>query len=73
MLWSRKRTLIETIILSTYNIGFGLVTQNEQFLLLQQSVQLFSVIIPTIIEIFHIFEKAFSKKSVADLLYVGKG
>ena len=51
----------------------GEIAQNEIFLLLPQCFKLFSVIIPTIIEIFHILEWTCSKSSAVDLLYVGKG
>ena len=47
--------------------------ENEQFLLLPQRFQLFSVIIPTFIELFFVFAKMISKSSDAELLYEGKG
>ena len=51
------------------------IAQTEQFLLLSQCVQLFSVIIPfpLFIEIFNVSVQMFSKSSAIDLLYVGKG
>ena len=49
------------------------IAQNEQFLLLPQCFQFFLVIIPTLIEIFHIFEETLLKSSAADVSYEGKG
>ena len=54
------------------------IAQNEQFLLLQQRFQLYSVKIPSFIVIFYIFENSICPKrsptsSAADMLYVGKG
>ena len=51
----------------------GGIAQNMHFLLLPQRFQLFSVIIPTFIELFHVFASMFSESSAADLFYVGKG
>ena len=48
------------------------IAQIKQFLVLPQCFQLFSVIILSFIEIFHVFALLFSKLSAADLLYVGK-
>ena len=48
------------------------IAQDEQFLLLPQFFQLFSVIIPTNIELLCVFAFILSKSSAAELLYVGK-
>ena len=40
---------------------------------LPQYFQLNSVIIPSFLKIFHVLANMFSKSSVADVLYVGKG
>ena len=47
--------------------------ENEQFLLLAQCFQIFSIIKPLFMEIFHVFANIFSRSSSADLFYVGKG
>ena len=51
----------------------GEIAQSEQFLLLPQRFQLFTVIKPTFIYCFRDFAKMFLKSSDADLLYVAKG
>ena len=48
------------------------ITQNEQFLLLPQSFQLFSACTPLFFEIFHTSVYIFTKLFAADLFYVGK-
>ena len=55
------------------NVTKGEIAQYEQFLLLSQCFQLFSVIKPTFIKLFRVFAWMFSKSSAADLMYVGKG
>ena len=50
----------------------GEIAQKKQYLLLPKCFQLYSIIMLFYIEIFHIFDKMFSKSSAADLLYVGK-
>ena len=67
MLTHLQQTTFENIVTK------GEIAQNEQFLLLPQCFQLFSVIILTILENFHIFELTFLKSSAAGLLYVEKG
>ena len=49
------------------------IAQNEQFLLLPQYFQLYSIFKLSFIEIFHNIAKMISKSSAADLLYVEKG
>ena len=44
----------------------------EQFLLLPQCFQLYLIIEPSVIVIFHIFVNMFSNSYAAELLYVGK-
>ena len=51
----------------------GNIAKNYQLVILPQSFQLFSVIIPSFSEIFHNLLKMFLKSSAADMLYVGKG
>ena len=49
------------------------ISQNEQFLLLTECLQLYSISMSSFREIFHIIVEVISKSSAADLLYVGKG
>ena len=51
----------------------GEIAHDEQFHHLPQCFQLNIMIKLSLMKIFHIFEKMFSKSSAADLLYVGKG
>ena len=50
----------------------GQIGHNEDFSLLPQCLQLYSLIKRSFIEHFQVFAKIFSKKSAADLLYVEK-
>ena len=53
---------------------FSVCWKGLTFLLLPQCFQPFSEIIPTFIELFHVFQaQILSKLSAADFLYVGKG
>ena len=54
-------------------MAIGEIAQYEQFLLWPQGFQLHLTIKPSFMEIFQVFVTMFSKLSVADLLYVGKG
>ena len=49
------------------------ITQNEQFLLLSPCFQLYSIIVLSFSENFHICVYMFSKSSAVELLFVGKG
>ena len=50
----------------------GEIAHHEQFLLLSQCFQLYSIIKLLLMEIFQVYANMFSKSSAADLLYVGK-
>ena len=67
--------LAKTLTLSLIQTlsGASAADHDEQFLLLPQYFQLFSVIKPTFIELFCVFAYILSKPSAANLLYVGKG
>ena len=54
------------------SIAKGEIAHNEQTLLLLQYIQLYLIIEPLFLEIFHVFTNIFSKSSAADLLSVGK-
>ena len=58
-----QQTTLETLT-------HGEIAQNKQFLHLPQR---YSIIVPLVIEIVHIFAKMFTTSTCADLLYVGKG
>ena len=53
-------------------VAKGEITHAEQYLLLAQCFQIYSLIVLSFIERFHIFELISSTSSAADLLYVGK-
>ena len=54
------------------NIGAnGYFAQDEQFLLLPQCFQLYSIITLSLVESFDIYTEMFENSSNADLLYVG--
>ena len=65
---------IFTTMKSKFYLFFYLTLSHIQMsLLLPQSFQLYLIVKPTFIEIFHICVTMFSKLSAAELLYVRKG
>ena len=50
----------------------GEIAHNEQFHLLPEYFQCYLIVKPSLMEIFHMFAKVFSKSSAADLFYVCK-
>ena len=59
--------LPDIIILSNNNI-----TQNEQFLILPQCFQFYSITVLAFMKSAHIFDNTFSMSAAGDSLYVGK-
>ena len=62
-----KQTTFEIIVAN------GEIAHNEQFFHLSKCFQLYSMVILSLTDIFHILNKRFSMSSAAAFLYVGKG
>ena len=68
-------TLLTPLQQTTFekSVAKGEIAHDNKFVHLPQCFQLYLMIKPLFMDIFHTFANMFSKSSAADLFYVGKG